>query len=571
MGRHRVNLLDSVRKPLSGRSADRSEASDRREAEEAGLPPELWGMRTANGCYYRRPAKQRGTPLVPGTYPPVGDVEDTSSYLPSALVSQEAEVTRELSKEPGQPKASDQPTLSKLFVDQQNPRGGHGRRYGHGGVNPLMAPGILQRVRIGGERQAEGLMPMVNFGPKELLRIDFRSVEDPEACWQAAMEQSKNIKLKEPRHVSTRGNCWKDTGGSHETLDFDMSLLLEGLTIGRGEAGSLHKDCLDHTAMGKGRRDGNGGHTEVTEETIKQGYLDVMILFLYSMAAVSVEFFYPVMCMLVGARTKWHLDSFYGGCSNAARFADAGGFLVLDFRIPFRQCVVQFNERFFVPMTLGNKNGPVLRMLELLPDGTSDYDESFTREWLYSDEVSILGYLPYLVLQPCTNAEVAWADGRNSFKEKMPTHKHVGTVPDYNKWDPERTLVYEPSEATYFSSLKIIQAAKAMPERPAHMPASGMELCDHSDGWIIFRGWQYPHRFTGDPRVRRINMFSRALRQVPTGAAIKIRTKERTRKRSQGVRKSIAKGKARPGIQSISLRRSGPVGCCLRSGRKRVG
>ena len=507
---------------MIGVAADNAERQDLREAAAANLPAELWGKRSANGKrYYRRGVAMQGTPLVPGTYPPLGDVEDTSHLLPTLE-----------SEEPGESVAYPSSGGSRARITM--PSGGFQRNYDHGGVEPLHPPGLSQAVVIGGTQQPEGLMPMVNFGPAELLQTNFREVADPEACWEKGMSRYDEIKRQEPRSASTKGDCVKDTGGSHETLDFDLSLSMEGLQIGRGSVGSVQKDDSDNTDKGKKRRNANGGHTEVTEETLKGGALDIMKLFLFSMAAVAVEFFYPVMCLLVGARTKWHLDSFFGGCSNAARFATEivrVAFLILDFRIPFRQCVVKYKDRFFVPMTLGNKDGPVLRVLELLPDGTCDYDESFTREWLYSQDVTIYGYLPYIVLQPCRQPLLKWADGETSFKEKVDTFGYVGIVPDYDKLHPESSLVSEPSESTYVSSLEIIRMAEALPDRPVHMPQEGIEFFDHSDGWIIFRGWQFPHKFQGDPRVRRVNFFSRAMRQVPTGCSIRITKKGRTRKR----------------------------------------
>ena len=218
--------------------------------------------------------------------------------------------------------------------------------------------------------------------------------------------------------------------------------------------------------MGKSRRTGDGGHTEVTLETVEKGSFEIIELLLWSMAMVDVEFFYPVMCVLVGARTKWHTDSFYGGTYNAARFLARGGFLVLDYRIPFRQCVVQYEGRFFVPMSLGNRNGPVLRMLELLSEGGCEYDETFSREWLYSDEVTLVGYLPYLVMQKAEKPEVEWADGKYTYSGKIDATKQVGIVPEYYKCNPDGALLYGTAQITYISTDVVIKEAQRTTVRP---------------------------------------------------------------------------------------------------------
>jgi len=63
------------------------------------------------------------------------------------------------------------------------PKQGKWRQYEHGNVKPLVPSGMLQRVKIGGVRLRDGLMPLVGFGPRELLTQDFRCVDDPERCW----------------------------------------------------------------------------------------------------------------------------------------------------------------------------------------------------------------------------------------------------------------------------------------------------------------------------------------------------------------------------------------------------
>ena len=130
-------------------------------------------------------------------------------------------------------------------------------------------------------------------------------------------------------------------------------------------------------------------HREVTNQTAStEGLILLMKLYLLSMATVAVELFYPVVVHLVGALSLYHLDSFYGATSNAARLERAGGWLEIDYRIPFRQCVVRDGQRLFVPLMWSNKNGPRLKVLELLPDGSGRYTEEFPTEWLYEETSS---------------------------------------------------------------------------------------------------------------------------------------------------------------------------------------
>ena len=101
----------------------------------------------------------------------------------------------------------------------------------------------------------------------------------------------------------------------------------------------------------------------------------------------------------------------------------------------------------------------------------------------------------------------------------MPTNNLIGVAPDYDPENPEHSLLYVGSDATYFSSLDVIADAQQHQTRPQSMPEKvGRWMYDHADKWIIFRGWQFPHRYLGDPLVRRVHLFSRAMRQVPAGA-----------------------------------------------------
>ena len=104
-------------------------------------------------------------------------------------------------------------------------------------------------------------------------------------------------------------------------------------------------------------------------------------------------------------------------------------------------------------------------------------------------------------------------------EEAVPTRHLIGVVPDYDPQAPESSLVYAGHEATYISSQEVIAAARKQQTRPPSMLSKvGKWMFDHTDKWIIFRGWQFPHQYVGDPLVRRVHIFSRAMRQVPAGS-----------------------------------------------------
>ena len=200
----------------------------------------------------------------------------------------------------------------------------------------------------------------------------------------------------------------------------------------------------------------------------------------------------------------------------------AGGYLEINYCIPFRQCVVSCGSEFFVPISLGHKNGYALRMLQLLPDGTGRYDDDKTIEWLYSSKVSVVGYLPYIILQCNKSNVISWADGTSRHKEKYDTEYKIATMPEYDAAQPEATLLEEPSLASFKTSTQVLLDARCTPSRPSSMHSTGVRRYGEVDGWIIFRGWQFPHRFVGDPFVRRVHIFSRAMRQVPAGTNVRV-------------------------------------------------
>ena len=352
---------------------------DAEAARAANMPTDLWGLQVGTK-YYRRKLQLRGTPLKPGTYPALGLCDRTAPIVENDASAQ----------------------LGLVL-----PAGGHARSYIHGGVDPLCPPGKVVRVKVNGiSDHANGMLPLVNFGPKELLQFDFRSIDepDPDVYWARAMQKFGVVTLTSPRDASTRGDAWKDVGGSHETVNFQPQQEGDDRPVGRQQWGSLQKDCLDHTKkMGKARRIYEGGrvvgHQEVTADCDEE-YMQLLWLYMCSLALTQVELFYPVIVHLVGAMTIWHCDSCYGGTYNAARLERAGGWLELDYRIPFRQCVVEYVGRWFVPFGLSNKAGSVLRMLELLPDGRGRYTEEFALDELYSPQRGRLSAVFGAAVQP---------------------------------------------------------------------------------------------------------------------------------------------------------------------------
>ena len=235
-----------------------------------------------------------------------------------------------------------------------------------------------------------------------------------------------------------------------------------------------------------------------------------LLLLLWSLAEVPVELFYPVAVLLVGARTRSHLDSFYGGQANVARITRPGGVLVVDYRIPFRQCVLRYGPDFFVPLGLSQKKGEVLRLLQLLPNGRGRVTTAYNLEWMYSEQVKVVGYLPYLVLSCNQSNKVVLGDGT---KCELNTNSLISIVPEYDPGAPESTLLKEPAEATWVTSTAILADAREHSERPQSMrrPVTFQYTSEHC--WFAFNGWQYIHWWQGDPYVARVNLYSRPMRQ----------------------------------------------------------
>jgi hypothetical protein len=394
-------------------------------------------------------------------------------------------------------------------------KGGGKRYYAHGGVEPRSLPGQLVPVRLGGARTGDALYPLVNFGPQEVLRINFRDVHDQEAEWQSAMRLSLALKIPKPTKKANLGDTVGDYGGSHESLNFAQSD--EARRAGKLSYGSLQKDAVAGTDLAS-RRAGENGHRELVNGLQQDAELLAWFLHLLrSLASFPVELFYPVAVLLFGARTLRHLDSFYGGQPNVARIFTPGGSLAVDYSIPFRQCVVRYGLDMFVPMGLYHKKGMVLKLLQLLPDGRGRYTTAYPLEWLQSEEVSIVGYLPYLVLQCNSTNTVLAADGS---KVKLATDHMVGVVPVYDCAHPVYSLVYEPAQATYLASTQLIADAVRCPERPQSVHPEGVMLYNSSHGWFAFNGWQFPHWWVGDPWILRVNLYSRPMRQVPAGSNV---------------------------------------------------
>ena len=133
-------------------------------------------------------------------------------------------------------------------------------------------------------------------------------------------------------------------------------------------------------------------------------------------------------------------------------------------------------------------------------------------EWLQK-ETTIVGYLPYLVLQANATNTMLTPNGK---KKVVDTNYLVGIVPKYDPANPEASLLYSPSEATYISSMEVLREARSQPTRPAHMPLARVRIYTQADLWFGFNGWQYPHWWVGDPFVLRMNLYSRPMRQVRT-------------------------------------------------------
>ena len=132
-------------------------------------------------------------------------------------------------------------------------------------------------------------------------------------------------------------------------------------------------------------------------------------------------------------------------------------------------------------------------------------------------QVEIVGYLPFLVLQSNENNTVVGVDG---VKVVLQTHNMVAIVPAYDPKQPESTLLYLPAEATYVSSLVVLEAACRTPLRPSDMPRSEVAKYTWLDRWFTAKLWQYPHWWEGTPHLRRVNLYSRPMRQVPAGSNV---------------------------------------------------
>jgi hypothetical protein len=333
------------------------------------------------------------------------------------------------------------------------------------------------------------------------------------------LELSPKLSVEKPRGKARLGDTVGDYGGSHESLNFELPAPPSATqAVGKFKFGAIEKDALDHTDLGKRRRCYTDlermqwrGHRELLDASNDQELcMAWLFALLFSMADVTVEFFYPVAVMLFGARTLPHLDSFYGGQPNACRIAGAGGLLLVDYRIPFRQCVVQFGCDYFVPIALFHKCGMKLRMLQLKADGTATVTEAYDYDWLKSPDVCVVGYLDYLVLQ-CNETNTVVTKHGPVVRE---TCRMVGIVPLYDPMQPEASLYYSPNEATYISSLDVLEAAKACPTRPETMHAPVVRKYTSLDKWFAFHGALFAHWWEGDPFVPRYNIYSRPMRQV---------------------------------------------------------
>ena len=496
---------------LSGVVADTQAKADHTLATKLGVDP-TWVGTYVGRRYYRRKDKLHTSPPHSCTYPPLEEPTDDRTPQPSRLVGTLEPTTRSFASSPS-------PGMRLKGVIQPLP--GLRRSYDHGGVQPLCPPGLLVLVTVAGMPQGYSLMPLVNFGPRELLHHNFRCVDiEPEEYWQRGMELTALLKLDKPLKASKLGITTVDYGASEETLSFvqcDGGAAADGSRVGKLTVGSLQKDDLEHTDKSRKRRLGDGAHREVVDVGGEQQRLRMEWLWfmLQSMACVQVELFYPIAQLIINAQTKKHVDSMVGGQPNVGRIHGPGGFFCVDYDVPFRQCVLQFGLEYFVPLDLYVDEGAtVLKLLALLPDGSARYTTAYPYEWLSSNQVTIFGYLPFLVLQANKSNQLRQPDGSVVTTE---TDKLVHIVPDYDPTHPEASLLYAPSEATVVSSMEIVAVAAKFQERPTHIHRPGIRKYDWSDGWFIANAWQFPHWWEGDPSVPRVNLRSRPMRQVPSG------------------------------------------------------
>ena len=299
---------------------------------------DLYG-RWVGSRLYQRNDKHKGTPLIANEYPPLLDSPALRSQGPQRILGTL------------QSAGADDPTptncpLAMRIAGRVAPVAGRLRKYEHGGVEPRFPPGNLVRVKVAGKLQEYALNPTVSFGPAEILRYNFRDVDDPEKHFARAVELSEQVMVlrDKPKAADMLGDTFGDYGGSHEGLNFQSPPGGTGLPVGKFKFGAIEKDSLDSTDLGKRRRNKGEakGHREILDKGCHQDLcMDWYLALLYSMATTQGELFYPVAVLLFGALTLTHLDSFYGGQPNFGRIMGPGGWLCVDYRIPFRQCVIQ--------------------------------------------------------------------------------------------------------------------------------------------------------------------------------------------------------------------------------------
>ena len=294
------NMLENHGDGLRGGVAMRRQQEDATEAATKGVSPDTYG-RCVGNIYYRRLPSKRGSPLEPNTYPALLPPKTERTMRPQRIVGSLAlqDPRSTLPAEPG---------LAARLRGVIEPTPGQPRSYAHGGVDPVCPPGLQVPLKRGGERTGGWLLPLVNFGPAELLAHNFRDArDDPEAEWVAAMVMASRLKMEAPRSEKRKGDTVGDYGGSHETLNFTTSVeaQLAGVDVGKYKHGALEKDALSHTDLGQRRRLRNGNHRELLNKGKDQRTADEWLMhLLYSMAGVDVELFYPVAVLLCGARTR---------------------------------------------------------------------------------------------------------------------------------------------------------------------------------------------------------------------------------------------------------------------------
>ena len=182
-----------------GVAAARTYDIDMEAAAAANHAPELYGTwhgppKGRGSRYFRRREAFRGTELKPNTYPalqlPRGHasvgaqrfVEQNTTQHESSSSSSGGGHHGESCRAEGSSSSSNGNGNGSSSGSGSGGSGGGGgatawpgapRTYTHGGMDPTALPGQFVPVKVSGQRVGKSLMPLVNFGPAELLQYNF--------------------------------------------------------------------------------------------------------------------------------------------------------------------------------------------------------------------------------------------------------------------------------------------------------------------------------------------------------------------------------------------------------------